>query len=345
VAEAATIIDLTPAGPEVCCDDPDYGVKGYRFTVAQSFTAYAGEWLLELPAGSTMAARVRDGEGTLLLEGSVAEGDGTEQWYASDFEFTFEAGGVYEVVFFLDAPNDAQFRRKTEDYSGYDVPPYLLDLESRSRSGEEDGPTTTYNSWPPFMRLVLDAPDADGDGVADGDDACPEQPADPPDADGDGCSDPAPDPDTSGDADGGESDGDADDGSSTTPDDPSTSGAPADDGSEGDTGEPASGPAGGSARGCSIGATPGSALLLVMLAALWRRAWAASTASRRRRSFTLARERSPARRPWAAASRSRRARSCASCRFRTGSAAGAWRARSGPPSSRSASRCRIAARR
>ena len=87
---SAAEIELAPEGDEICCDDPDYGVKGYRFTVAQSFTAYGAEWLLEVPGGTTAAARVWSAEGSLLMEGTIAVGDGTEQWVRSDFAFDFE---------------------------------------------------------------------------------------------------------------------------------------------------------------------------------------------------------------------------------------------------------------
>lgn len=202
-------------------------------------------------------------------------GDGTEQWVSSEFRFTFEAGQTYEVLFFLQAPDEAQFRRKVDGWSGYDVLPYLVDVESRSRYGHDDGPTTTYNTWPPFMRLVLDAPDADGDGVADPDDACPDDPAAPPDADGDGCSDPPPpeDPSTSSGGPGGDDGATPDDDDSGPgpgdPDEPSEPGDATGTSPGGETSGTGDGsdPAGTSdSGGCSVGATAPASLSLVLLA-------------------------------------------------------------------------------
>lgn len=283
VASAAEI-ELAPQGDEICCDDPDYGVKGYRFTVAQAFTAYGARWLLEVPSGTTAAARIWDGDGALLAEGSVAVGDGSEQWYESSFAFEFEVGRTYEVVFFLEAPNLAQFRRSAGDHSGYDVLPYLTAVESRARWGESDGATETWNSWPPYMTLVLDAPDADADGVPDPDDACPDD-APTTDEDGDGCEDPPPDPEETGSS----TTGGADDGGGETtvsPDDPSTTSAgvpSSEDGSSGGAPEQMPSSDDAAAGGCRVGRGRSglSSLWLLLVLGLRRRAGAARPAGRR----------------------------------------------------------------
>lgn len=176
-AAAAATIELTPAGDEICCDPSDYAIRGYRFTVSEGFSAYGVEWLIELPAGASIAARVRGPADELLLEGPPTVGDGTEQWYRAEFEYTFEVGQTYDVLVYVAAPNEALFRRSAGNCCDNVIPPYLTAVESRSSQGEVDGPSTTYNTWPAFMRLVLDAPDSDGDGVADAADACPDTPA------------------------------------------------------------------------------------------------------------------------------------------------------------------------
>jgi uncharacterized protein (TIGR03382 family) len=283
-AQAETLVDFTPAGDELCCDDPDYGVKGYRFTAARTFTGYEAQWLVEVPAGTSAEARIWDTNGNLLQEGSTAIGDGTEQWISSAFEFTFEAGQTYEVVFFLEAPDDAQFRRITGAPFIYEVLPYLVDVQSRSRYGHEDGPTTTYNTWPPYMRLSLDAPDADGDGVSDDSDMCPAEPAEPPDADGDGCTDPPDaDPSTStsdgtGTSDGADT-GDAEATGDSTQDSGLGTGTRSDDADTGETHPTspvtdASAPSSGS-NGCQCtaghGGPAGPTLLVLVASGLLRR--------------------------------------------------------------------------
>lgn len=175
-ASAATI-ELTPEGDEICCDPSDYSIRGYRFTVAEGFIGYGIEWWVQLPAGASIAARIYGPNDSLLLAGEPTIGDGSESWYRAVFNYEFAAGETYDVLVYLDAPNEALFRRSSGACCDYAVPPHLTAVESRSSSAEVDGPSTTYNVWPAYMRLVLDAPDGDGDGVSDADDACPDSPA------------------------------------------------------------------------------------------------------------------------------------------------------------------------
>lgn len=176
LSASAAAIELTPEGDEICCDPSDYSIRGYRFTVAEPFTAYGIEWWVELPAGAAIAARIYGPGDALLLAGEPTLGDGSEQWYRAEFNYDFAIGETYDVLVYLDAPNEALFRRSSGACCDYAVPPYLTAVESRSSSAEIDGPSTTYNVWPAYMRLVLDAPDSDGDGVADPADACPDSP-------------------------------------------------------------------------------------------------------------------------------------------------------------------------
>lgn len=184
-AASAAPIELTPAGDEVCCQPSEYSIRGYRFTVSEAFTAYGIEWWVQVPVGATMAARIRDLEGTLLLEGEATPGNGVDDWLRAPFEFAFEAGQTYEVLVYTDAPDDVLFRHSSGGCCDYPVPPLLTAVTSVSNQGEDDTPSTTYNVWPAYMRLITDAPDGDGDGVADGADACPDTaPNEPVGADG-----------------------------------------------------------------------------------------------------------------------------------------------------------------
>lgn len=79
-AARAAPLELTPAGEEQCCFPSDYSIRGYRFTANEAFTAYGIEWWVEVPAGAMIAARVRDPEGALLLEGEPTVGDGVDGW-------------------------------------------------------------------------------------------------------------------------------------------------------------------------------------------------------------------------------------------------------------------------
>jgi hypothetical protein len=99
---------------------------------------------------------IYNSSGTLLVQGSNASGDGTEQWYQSDVNYTFQSGQTYTISFYTDRSASSLFDRKSASHN-YSVDGLVANVYSRSGgSGGDNGnelyPTST-NSWFPFQRL------------------------------------------------------------------------------------------------------------------------------------------------------------------------------------------------
>ena len=154
-----TNLDLTPSsGSVIQTDDPYWPNKGYKFLASQSFTISGGAWYFSLVSGGTTRMNIYNSSGTLLAQGSNASGDGTEQWYQSDIDYTFQSGQTYTISFYTDRSASSLFDRKisSHNYSvdGIVANVYSVSGGSGGNNGNETYPTLT-NSWFPFQRLYV----------------------------------------------------------------------------------------------------------------------------------------------------------------------------------------------
>jgi len=186
-AARAQFIDLTPpTGSVVELDSPYWASKGYQLTATQNLNISGLEWWLTLPANVTIAARIYDVNGALLATGTVASGNGTEQWYQSNVSFTFLVGQTYTVGFYHSSAMSGIFDRKDNFTMGFAVSPYFNNVNGRSNCGsiyQEDVFPSCANYWGPYIRMVT-AQQFCGDGIVSAPETCDDGNA----IDGDGCS-------------------------------------------------------------------------------------------------------------------------------------------------------------
>lgn len=142
----------------------NYALRGYTFETLKEFTIYGAEWHINLPPEAHIAFRIWGDDNVPLFVGHPAAGTGASGWHAAPVEFTFEQGKSYDVGFYLDAPDDVEFTR-VSNTGNYPDQEWITELSSRSNQSDSDSDFSTYNTWPSRMRLHLDAPDADADGV------------------------------------------------------------------------------------------------------------------------------------------------------------------------------------
>ena len=133
-AEAhAQYVDLTPpSGTLVQTNAPGWAMKGYLVTAQQNVTITALQWWIVLPAGVSVAARIYNNAGTLVASGPAVFGNGTEQWYQSNVNFTFVTGQTYTVAFYHSACTSGTFDRKDNLTQGFNVLPQFTAVNSRS---------------------------------------------------------------------------------------------------------------------------------------------------------------------------------------------------------------------
>ena len=133
-------MQLTPnTGTHEGPTKPGWGNKGYRFTTLTEFSIDGVAWLMTLPVGGYVEAKVYDTTGTVLATGTQTFGDGTEQWYRSDINFDFASGVEYTIDLYTNRADSALMYRRDSPTYGYSLNGLVTDLThySSGQSGDD----------------------------------------------------------------------------------------------------------------------------------------------------------------------------------------------------------------